>query len=265
MVYVILTYIAMGSVAGILAGLLGIGGGLVLVPMLAFGFTAQGVPYEIIMRLALGTSMAAIMFTALSSFMAHNRLGVVDWGVVRRIVPGILVGTFLGACFAAKLSTGCLSVIFVVFVYYVAVQMFVDRKPKPYRQLPGTSGMFCAGSLIGVVSSFVGIGGGAVSVPFMVWCNVTMHRAIGTSAAIGFFIAAAGTAGYVYSGVHASNLPDFSIGYIYLPALVALVCASMLTAPLGARLAHRLPVEQLKLVFAILLVIMGTRTLIGLI
>jgi uncharacterized protein len=265
MVTLILTYIAMGAAAGILAGLLGVGGGLVLVPMLAFGFTAQGVPYDIIMHLALGTSMAGIMFTALSSFLAHNRLGVVDWDIVRRIVPGILVGTFLGACVAARLSTACLSVLFVVFVYYVAVQMIVDRKPKPYRHLPGRSGMFFAGSVIGGVSSFVGIGGGALSVPFMVWCNIAMHRAIGTSAAIGFPIAAAGTAGFVYSGLHASNLPDFSLGYVYLPALAGLVGASMLTAPLGAWLAYRLPVKQLKLVFAAFLVIMGTRALIALI
>jgi len=265
MITVILTYIAMGSVAGILAGLLGIGGGLVLVPMLVFGFTAQGVPYEIIMHLALGTSMAGIMFTALSSFMAHNRLGVVDWHIVRRIVPGILVGTFLGSCVAARLSTALLSVLFVAFVYYVAVQMIVDRKPKPYRQLPGRSGMFCAGNVIGAVSSFIGIGGGALSVPFMVWCNVPMHRAIGTSAAIGFHIAIAGTAGYVYSGLHASNLPGFSLGYVYLPALGGLVCASMLTAPLGAWLAHRMSVKKLKLAFAVLLAVMGTRALIGLI
>ena len=147
------------------------------------------------MHLALGTSMASIMFTAVSSFMAHHRMMAVRWDVVRRMVLGIFAGTFLGSCVAAKLSTAFLSVFFVVFLYYVALQMILDRKPNASRQLPGTAGMFGAGSVIGAVSSFVGIGGGSLSVPFMVWCNISVHHPIGTSAAIGFPIAIAGTVG----------------------------------------------------------------------
>ena len=265
MIAVFLIYAAVGVIAGVLAGLLGIGGGLVIVPMLVYCFTAQGVSYEQIMHLALGTSMASIMFTAISSFMAHHWRGAVHWDVVRGVFLGILVGTFLGSCVAAKLPTAFLSVFFVVFLYYVAVQMIVDRKPNPSRQLPGKGGMFGVGTAIGAVSSFVGIGGGTLSVPFMVWCNIPLHHAIGTSAAIGFPIAIAGTLGYIVSGLHASNLPAFSLGYIYLPGLVGIVCASVLTAPLGARLAHRLPVKKLKQAFAVLLVVMGTRMLVGLI
>jgi uncharacterized protein len=261
----VLLYLAMGSVIGVIAGLLGIGGGLVLVPLLVFAFASQGVPYESIMHLALGTSMASIVFTAFSSFMSHHRRGAVRWDIVRRIVPGTLIGTFLGSCVASKLSTAFLSILFVGFLYYVAIQMLIDREPAPSRQLPGRLGMSGVGTLIGVVSSFVGIGGGALSVPFMAWCNVPMHHAIGTSAAIGFPIAVSGTFGYVFSGLHVSNLPSYCLGYVYLPALVGLVCASVLTAPLGVWLAHRLPVKILKQIFAVVLVIMGTRVLISLI
>lgn len=264
MVQLVLMYVAVGAFIGVIAGLLGIGGGLVLVPLLVFAFTAQGVPYESVMHLALGTSMASIVFTSVSSFMGHHRKGAVRWDIVRRIVPGTLIGTFLGSCVAARVPTAFLSVLFVAFLYYVSLQMLMDRKPKPSRQLPGTLGMSGVGTGIGVVSSFVGIGGGALSVPFMTWCNVPMHHAIGTSAAIGFPIAIAGTVGYIVSGLHASALPQYSLGYVYLPALAGVVCASVLTAPVGVQLAHRLPVKILKQVFAVVLVIMGTRVLISL-
>jgi uncharacterized protein len=262
---IVLMYLVMGAFIGVIAGLLGIGGGLVLVPLLAFAFASQGMPYESIMHLALGTSMASIVFTAFSSFMSHHRRGAVRWDIVWSIVPGTLIGTFLGSCVASKMSTAFLSVLFVCFLYYVAVQMLLDRKPKPSRQIPGRLGMSGVGAFIGVVSSFVGIGGGALSVPFMAWCNVPMHHAIGTSAAIGFPIAIAGTFGYVLSGLRAANLPAYCFGYVYLPALVGLVCASVLTAPVGVWLAHRLPVKILKQVFAVVLAIMGTRVLISLI
>jgi uncharacterized membrane protein YfcA len=265
MITILLTYLGVGAVAGVLAGLLGIGGGLVIVPMLVFCLTRQGIAPEAIMHIALGTSMASIMFTAVSSFMAHHKRGAVQWPAVGRIVPGILAGTFLGSFVAARLSTNFLKTFFVIFLYYVAVQMLTNKKPRPSRGLPRNAGMFGAGSIIGLVSSLVGIGGGTLSVPFLMWCNLAVHHAIGTSAAIGFPIAVAGTAGYVFNGLHASNLPELSLGYIYLPALAGIVAASVLTAPLGVRLAHRLPVEKLKRVFAVLLIIVGTRMLAGLI
>jgi uncharacterized membrane protein YfcA len=262
---VIVMYSAVGAVAGVLAGLLGIGGGLVIVPMLIYCLTRQGVPDGLIMHMALGTSMASIMFTAVSSFYSHHKRGAVLWVIVRRIVLGILVGTFLGSCFASSMSTNFLKVFFVIFLYYVAVQMLIDRKPAPSRQLPGRAGMFGVGNVIGAISSLVGIGGGTLSVPFMMWCNVPVHQAIGTSAAIGFPIAVAGAVGYIWNGLHAENLPIYSLGYVYLPALLGIACTSVLTAPLGARLAHRLPVPKLKRVFAVLLLAVGTRMLVGLV
>ncbi|MBU4261507.1 MAG: sulfite exporter TauE/SafE family protein [Proteobacteria bacterium] len=264
MITILLTYSLVGAVSGVLAGLLGIGGGLVIVPMLVFCFTWQQIPNELIMHLALGTSMASIIFTAVSSFWAHHKRGAVHWIVVRRIVLGIFLGTFIGSCFAARMSTNFLKVFFVIFLFYVASRMLLNKKPKPSRQLPGPMGMFGVGNVIGAFSSMVGIGGGTLSVPFMTWCNIAVHEAIGTSAAIGFPIAIAGTAGYIYNGLQTANLPQYSLGYVYLPALAGLIVTSVLTAPLGVRLAHSLPVGRLKRIFAVLLYIVGTRMLVSL-
>jgi uncharacterized protein len=264
MISVLFLYLAFGALAGVLAGLLGIGGGLVLVPILVFSFGQQGFPGEHIMHLALGTSMASIIFTSISSFRAHQKRGAVQWEVVRHISPGILLGTFLGTFFAAYLSSGYLKVFFIFFLYSVAAQMLTEKKPKPSRELPGRLGMFVVGNGIGAVSSLVGIGGGTMSVPFMIWCNVAVHRAIGTSAAIGFPIAVSGAAGYLLNGLHVADLPAYTLGYVYLPALVGLVAASMATAPLGVRLAHSLPVGRLKKAFGVLLIIVGSRMLVSL-
>ena len=258
-----LLYLALGAFAGVLAGLLGVGGGLVIVPMLTFIFTSRQMPAEHILHLALGTSLASIMFTSISSLRAHHLRGAVEWPVVRRITPGIMAGTFCGSWVAAQLSTAFLKGFFVAFLYYVALQMLLNIRPHPHRQLPGRAAMFAAGGVIGGISSLVGIGGGSMSVPFLVWCNVAMHNAIGTSAAIGFPIALAGAAGYVFNGM-AVQLPPQTFGFIYLPALLGVSAASMLTAPLGARLAHTLPVSGLKKVFALLLIVMGTKMLLSL-
>ncbi|MBI5558069.1 MAG: sulfite exporter TauE/SafE family protein [Deltaproteobacteria bacterium] len=261
---ILLTYSLVGAVSGVLAGLLGIGGGLIIVPMLIFCFSWQQIPHELSMHLALGTSMASIIFTAASSFRAHHKRGAVHWIVVRRITPGIFLGTFIGSCVAARMSTNFLKGFFVIFLYYVASQMLLNKKPKPARQLPGPLGMFGAGNVIGAFSSMVGIGGGTLSVPFMTWCNIPVHEAIGTSAAIGFPIAIAGAIGYIYNGWHAQHLPDYAVGYVYLPALAGLIVTSVLTAPLGVRLAHSLPVDRLKRIFAFLLFIVATRMLASL-
>ena len=263
MISILAIYSTVGAIAGVLAGLLGIGGGQVIVPMLVFCMARQGISDHAIMHLALGTSMASIMFTAFSSAWSHHKRGGVKWIVVRRVVAGILLGTFLGSFVAAQLSTGILKGIFVLFLYYIGVQLLTGKKPRPGRQLPGRGGMFGVGNVIGAVSSLVGIGGGALSVPFMVWCNVPLRQAIGTSAAIGLPIAVAGTAGYIYNGIGVQDLPAYTVGYVYLPALVGLIVTSVFTAPLGVRLAHSLPVDKLKRVFAGLLLVVGTRMLIS--
>lgn len=258
-----LFYLGTGAFAGVLAGLLGVGGGVIIVPLLVFTFSAQHLPEAYILHLALGTSLASIIFTSISSLRAHHRRGAVNWPVVKGISPGILVGTFLGSWVAAQLSTGFLKGFFVLFLYYVATQMLLDIRPKPHRQMPGRGGMFGVGSVIGGVSSLVGIGGGSLSVPFLIWCNLPMHHAVGTSAAIGFPIAVAGAAGYLVNGLMADGLSSGAVGFIYLPALIGIALASICTAPLGVRLAHSLPVPRLKKAFAVFVLLMGTRLLVS--
>ncbi len=259
-----LLYLVLGSGAGILAGLLGVGGGLVIVPLLVFAFSGQGFPEAHLLHMALGTSLATIMFTSVASMRAHHSRNAVNWPVVRRISPGIVAGTFFGSWVAAHLTTGFLKAFFICFMYFVAAQMLMNVSPPAGRRLPGSSGLIGAGSLIGVVSSLVGIGGGTLSVPFLQWCNLPFKTAIGTSAAIGFPIALAGAAGYIVNGLFVPDLPAGSFGFIHLPALVGVATASFLTAPLGARLAHSLPVPKLKKIFALLLIATGTKMLFSL-
>ena len=255
-------YALAGAVAGVLAGLLGVGGGIVIVPVLSVLFAWQHMPAEHLMQMALGTSLASIMFTSLSSMRAHHRHGAVRWGVVKAIAPGIVAGTLAGSYLASILTTGFLKGFFVCFLYYVSVQMFLNFKPKPSREMPAAAGMFGAGGFIGFISALVGIGGGTLSVPFMAWCNIPLHQAVGTSAAIGFPIALAGTVGFIVNGLGKAGLPPDTLGYLYLPALIGLVLCSMLTAPTGARIAHKLPVAKLKRVFSVFLFLMATRMLL---
>jgi uncharacterized membrane protein YfcA len=262
-----LAYLALGAFAGFFAGLLGVGGGAVMVPVLAVMFAAQQFSDAHLMHLALGTSRATIIFTSVSSLRAHHQHGAVLWPVVKTIAPGIVVGTLAGAQIAAHVSTRPLAIFFAVFMSYVAVQMILNVKPKPSRELPGSAAMFGVGTGIGGISALVAIGGGSLSVPFMTWCNVKMHNAIGTSSAIGFPIAVAGTVGYMISGYGAmqqGGLPSGSFGFIYLPALAGTVVASVIVAPYGAKLAHKLPVATLKKVFAGVIILLLVKMLHGL-
>ena len=255
----LLVYLALGLGAGFIAGLLGVGGGLVMVPVLTWAFVQQGFASAYNMHLALATSLAVIVLTSLSSLRAHHAHGAVDWTAVRRIAPGILIGTLLGSLAAAWLSDTLLRAFFTLFMFYAATQMLLGFKPTPSRGLPGWPGMTLAGGVIGLVSSWVGIGGGTLSVPFLTWCNAGLRRAIGTASAIGLPIALAGTAGYALSGRAVSGLPPASLGFVYLPALAAIAAGSWLTAPLGAKATHRWPVATIKKIFAGVLYLVGLR------
>ncbi len=258
----ILLYASLGAVTGLVSGLLGIGGGLIVVPMLHLAFNFQGIDPGVLHKLSLGTSMTGILFTSVSSSLAHNRHGGVDWKTVARIAPGILLGTYCGTFVAARMPAQYLQIVFVAFLSYVIFSMFSGGKPKPSRHLPGTAGLTAAGGGIGLLSSLVGIGGGTMSVPYLLWHNVDMRRAIGTSAAIGFPIALSGGLGYIVNGWGLAGLPEWSLGYVYLPGLLGLVSMSMLVAPLGARLAQKLPVPTLKKCFAFLLVLVAIKMLL---
>ncbi|MDO8933938.1 MAG: sulfite exporter TauE/SafE family protein, partial [Rhodocyclaceae bacterium] len=214
--------------------------------------------------LALGTSMATIVVTSVSSMRAHHSHGAVRWDIVRSFAPGLVMGTFVGSFIATLVPTRPLVMVFTAIVYYASLQMILDFKPKAHRVLPGTVGMVVAGTVIGIVSSLVAAGGGFLSIPFMLFCNVVIHQAVGTSAALGFPIAVAGTVGYIVSGFKATGMPDYSLGYIYLPAFIGVVALSYVVAPAGAKLAHKLPVKQLKRAFGGFLALLATKMLHGL-
>ena len=249
----ILELLVSGMAAGMLSGLLGIGGAMVLVPVLTFVLTHQGVQPEYVVKMAVATSLATIVFTSLSSVRAHQKHGAVRWDIVRVLAPGIVLGSIGGAQLAVALPGKLLGILFAIFIAFSATQMFLDRKPKPTRTIPGTLGMFGVGVVIGVLSSLVGAGGAFVSVPFMTWCNVKIHHAVGTSAALGFPIALAASAGYAWAGRNLPQMPPGSLGYVFLPGLVIISLASMTLAPLGARIAHRMDIRPLKRVFACVL------------
>lgn len=256
---VIALHLVFGVIAGILAGLLGIGGGVVLVPILNFTLPLEGIDASVAHHMALATSMSSIMFTSLSSARSHNKRGTVRWDIVKTMTPGLLLGTLAGTFVVAGLPTGPLKIIFAVFLAYTGVQMILDFKPKASFHLPGPLGQILVAAFIGLVASFVGIGGGALIIPFLILCNVPMMNVIGASAAMGFPIALAGTAGFVINGMGHPGLPPYSLGFVYLPAMLGLVATSMLFAPYGARLSHSLPVKTLKRFFGIFLLLMAAR------
>lgn len=227
---------------------------MVLGPFLTLLLSQVGVEPALAVKIAIATSMATILFTSISSVRAHHGRKAVRWDLVLGMAPGIAMGGALASAGAfALLKGGTLAVVFALFVGFSATQMIRGRKPQPSRQMPGRNGQVTAGGVIGFASGLVGAGGGFISVPFMVARNVPMLQAIGTSAALGFPIALANTLGYIVSGSAIGSLPAYSLGYVWLPGLLAVASCSVLTAPLGARMAHRLPVQQLKRVFAVML------------
>jgi uncharacterized membrane protein YfcA len=249
---------ALGLGTGFLAGLLGIGGGMLMVPFITIIMGHRGVPADLAVKMAIATSMATIIFTSVSSVRAHHRRGAVRWDIVRRLAPGIVIGSLAGSLGVFSLLKGtALAIFFALFVGFSATQMFLDKKPAPTRQMPGTGGQLAAGGAIGFISGLVGAGGGFISVPFMTWCNVSIHNAVATSAALGFPIAVANVLGYAVSGQSVQGLPDGSFGYIWLPALAVIALCSVFTAPLGAKAAHSLPVKKLKRVFASILYLLA--------
>ncbi len=262
-----LGYLCLGAVVGFFAGLFGIGGGLVMVPVLSFLFSAQDFPSDRIMHLALGTSMAAIIFTSLSSLRVHHINGAVNWNIVKLFTPGIIFGTLCGVALVNSLSGMCLSIFIILFIYYAATKMWVNSATSPSRNLPGKAGMFAAGWIIGGMSSLVAIGGGILTVPFLSACNVRLQHAIGTAAAIGFPLAIVGTASYIVIGigiVQSQELPEYSLGYIYLPALVGIAFFSVVSASIGAKVVHITQTATIRRIFIILLYILGTKMLVGL-
>lgn len=257
----LLTYLVLGMGSGFIAGLFGVGGGLTIVPILLMLFQAQGFPEGQLMHLALGTAMATIVVTSVSSMRAHHQHGGVRWDIFRLMAPGLVAGTFVGSLFASRVPTDTMAIVFTGIVYWASLQMLLDIKPKPTRELPGAAGLIGVGGVIGGVSSLVAAGGGFLSVPFMVLCNVNIRQAVGTSSALGFPIALAGVIGYVVGGWSVADLPAPHLGFVYLPAFLGVVLTTVFMAPVGARLAHSLPVKQLKRAFGVMLALLASKML----
>jgi len=250
-------FLALGVLVGFLAGLLGIGGGFTIVPVLVEVFTHEGVRTEHLLPLAIGTSAATIVFTAFASTRAHHKRGAVAWPIVWAMAPGLVVGSLVGAQVVSLLPMRVMAAIFGSFTWLTSWQMVRVRTPHPTRELPGKLPLFAMGSLIGLVAGMVGTGGAFLAVPFMTRCNLKLHAAVATSAAIGIPVAIASTIGFMLAGWGKADLPAYAVGYVYLPALVGIVVTSTLLAPVGARVAHALPVAKLRYVFATMLFFLG--------
>ena len=256
-----LVMLCAGAFAGFWAGLLGVGGGLIIVPIMVWILSHQGVGPEYSQHLAIGTSFAVMVFTSFSSVLAQHKRGAVRWDLVWKLAPWMVVGTFVGASLAKYVPGLMLQSVFVVFAFIIAAQTFMDFKPKASRQMPGTAGSVVSGGFIGMLSSWVGIGGGSLSVPFMLFCNVPIVNAVGTSAAFGWPIALAGCIGYLVNGWAVPGLPTGAAGFVYLPALIGLAIGTVTFAPIGVKVAHKLPPRKLKLAFAMMLTITACQML----
>ena len=254
-------YIVLGSFVGIAAGMLGIGGGGILVPSLTAIFLMQKIPQNEVVHLALGTAMATIVITSFTNMITHHKLGDVLWNVVKLMTPGILLGAFLATFIVSHLSSLFLSVFFSIFMAYVALQMFLNKKPKPDRALLGAFWQLFSGFIIGAVSAMVSIGGTSLNVPYLIWQNTGIRKAIGTAATIGFPLALSATLGYLINGWQHTNLQDLTFGYISLPAFIVISLFSSLMVPIGAKLSHKLPVGTIKKIFALLLISLSIKML----
>ncbi len=254
----VLQLAALGLFTGLLAGLLGVGGGMLMVPFLTAILSTRGIAPELAVKMAIATSMATILFTSIASVRAHHRQGAVRWDLVKNLAPGIVIGSMIGSMGVFGWLKGAyLALFFGVFVSFSATQMFIDKKPKATRQMPELPGQLAAGGFIGFLSGLVGAGGGFISVPFMTWCNVPIRNAVATSAALGFPIALANVLGYVVSGQQVDGLPPGALGYIWVPGLAIIAAGSFSTAPIGARMAHNVSVSKLKRIFACILYVLG--------
>ena len=250
-----------GCAAGLIAGLFGVGGGIVVIPVTLWVLDLQGIPVDYMQHLAIGTSFSVMMFTTFMSSWGHYRKKAIRWDILKPMIPGIIIGSIGGSLLASHIPSKGLQYLFIVFAYGVALKTLIGFKPKSSRSLPGTPGILGVGALIGSVSSLLGIGGGVFNVPFMLSCRVPVKQAIGTSAALSWGIALTGTISYLISGLQVENLPEGTLGFCYLPIALILIVTTSIFAPMGVKLAHRLSSERLQIVFGLLLLAVTTQIL----
>jgi len=252
----------LGAIAGLLGGALGIGGGVIIVPALVYLYATLGIAAPLDIRLAVGTSLATIVFTSTTAVYAQYRRDAIRWDIVRRWTPFVLVGSFASGYVAELLPGQVLRGFIGAFLLLAALIMLARWAPPPHRQLPGRSGTAATGLAAGLGAGLAGIGGGNIIVPLLVYFNVAIKNATATSSTLGLPIALFGALSFIGAGWRAPDLPAFSLGYVYLPAMAAIAATSTLTAPLGVRLAHFLPAGQLKQAFGLLLCLVALRMLV---
>ncbi|MEZ9057054.1 sulfite exporter TauE/SafE family protein [Vibrio pelagius] len=252
----------LGAVVGVLAGLLGIGGGLLVVPALLFLLPKAGIAQEIAMQMALATSLSTIIVTSGSSALNHLKLGNVEMFVVKWLMPGVVVGGFMGSFIADSIPSQYLPKVFGIIVLLLAMQMLLSIRSHSQKTMPDPAKTVACGGGIGVISSLAGIGGGSLSVPFLNHHGVEMRKAVGSSSVCGCVIAISGMIGFIWHGSSVESLPAYSLGYVYVPALVAISCTSVLTTRTGAKLATQLPTPVLKKVFAVFLMFIAASMLL---
>ena len=258
----VILYLVTGAFAGIAAGLFGVGGGLIIVPVLFYAFSTQSYEQQHLMHMAVATSLATIVFTSISSTLAHHRKQAVIWPVVFLLVPGIVTGAWFGGIFASVLETETLTTIFAIFELLVAANLLLQKQPEQHQTNINRIAATAGGLIIGFISTIVGIAGGTMTVPFLHWYNISMRKAVATSAACGFPIALIGTLSYIYSGWGQQLSGTATVGYLQLYALIIIAPCSFIFAPLGARLAHNISEKNLRYSFAIVLILLSITMLL---
>ncbi len=261
----ILLYMVLGAFVGFMAGLLGVGGGGILVPLLTFIFTYQCMSADNVVHLALGTSLTCMIISSIASVRAHAARGAVEWRIVGGMAPGIILGAFLVTQVAANVNSVYIAVFFALFMALVAGQMFLNWQPAPSRKPTNLCGLMMAGAGIGSISALAAVGGGFLTVAYLGYKNLDMKKAVGTSAAIGLPIAIAGTVGYLISGWSKTASNSYTLGFVYVPAFLAIAIASFVAAPYGARCSHSLPDVVLKKIFAVVSLILSITMLVSIV
>lgn len=257
----ILAYLTLGVVVGFMAGLLGVGGGGILVPVLSTLFLVQGMPDDHVVHLSLGTSMACMVLTTISSVVAHNRRRTVRLQIVRTMSVGVIIGTSLSTFLVSYVNSVYLAIFFSLFMLHTATMMLRKKKTHRPKHLPNNLNLALSGAGIGGISALVSIGGGSLTVPYLVKNNIDIKGAIGTSAAVGLLISVAGTLGYVFSGWNAEAAFEHSVGFIHLPTVVFVSLASFITAPWGVNAVHLLNTEIIKKLFALMIIALSLKML----
>ncbi len=261
-IQLILLLLLAGSIAGFIAGLFGVGGGIIVVPVTLWVLNVQHVETEYVQHIAVGTSLMVMVFTTSVSSWGHYRKKAIHGQVFRNMAPGIVLGSVIGSMLASYIPSKSLQIVFIVFAYLVSVKTLIGFNPNSSWNLPRPAAIFGIGSLFGGLSGLLGIGGGVFNVPFLLACKVPIKKAVGTSSTLSWAVAISGTITYMYSGLQISDLPQGTFGFCYLPVAVTLIITTTIFAPLGVKLTHALPAKLMQTLFALMLVAFSTQILV---